>query len=259
MSVYDAESRARRVAERVAEAWYSHQGTSNTDIAVGAVAALALTDRADPAGVDPAKALLGAGDEEIVQMLSEIWSMFWITRPELGRLVGPFASWLHDDPPHASYVKSAAHVARAAAKAGLLDLAHNGSLLDTDVIALTYLNMRSDSARQARGEFYTPPNVCKMMAAMILGGKDDLKPGMSIAEPAAGTGGMLRAAAEHIREQGMNPADFWWVANDISPVAMAGLAVNACLWDLGPRVVSASRTRYANRTGLTGPGKSSSR
>ena len=235
MSVYDAESRARRVAERVAEAWYSHQGTSNSDIAVGVVAALALTDRADPAGPDPAKMLLGSDDQEIVQMLSEIWSMFWITRPELARLVGPFASWVNDDPLHDSYVKSIAHVARAAAKAGLLDLAHSGSLLDTDIIGMTYINMRSDSAKQARGEFYSPPNLCLMMAEMIIG--RDMEPGQSIAEPAAGTGGMVRAAAEVIREQGMDPGDFWWVLNDISPVAVAGLAVNCHLWGIGRQVV----------------------
>jgi N-6 DNA Methylase len=235
MSVYDAESRGRRVAERAAEAWYSYQGTSDSDIAVGVVAALALTARADPAGPDPAKILIGSSDDEIVQMLAEVWSMFWISRPDLARLVGPFAGWLNDDDPSPSRVKAAAHVARAAAKAGLLDMAHNGTLLDTDVIGTTYLNMRSDSGRQARGEFYTPPNLCDMMAAMTLG--SDLKPGMSIAEPAAGHGGMLRAAANHIRQRGMNPGDFWWVVNDISPVVVAGLAVNCHVWDLGPRIV----------------------
>lgn len=237
MSVYDAESRAVRVAERVADAWYSYQGGSDTDIAVGVVAALALTARADPDGPDPASTLIGSADDEIVQMLREVWSLFWITRPELARLCGPFAGWLNDDEPSPGRVKAAAHAARAAAKAGLLGMAHNGTLRDTDVIGATYLNMRSDSGKQARGEYYTPPGLCLMIAAMTLGGKDDLKPGMSIAEPAAGHGGMLRAAAEHIRQQGMDPGEFWWVANDISPAVVAGLAVNCHIWDLGPRVV----------------------
>lgn len=235
MSVYDAESRARRVAERVAEAWYSYQGTSDSDIAVGVVAALALTGRRDPDGPDPAKALTASSDDEIMQMLSEVWSLFWITRPELARFAGPFAGWLNAGEPSPGRVKAAAHVARTAAKAGLLDMAHAGALLDTDVIGTTYINMRSDSAKQARGEFYTPPSLCDMMAAMTLG--SDLKPGMSIAEPAAGHGGMLRAAANHIRQQGMDPGDFWWVVNDISPVVVAGLAVNCHVWGLGRRVV----------------------
>jgi hypothetical protein len=237
MSIYDADARAQRIGERAVEAWYQSHGGSDGEIAVGVVAALALTGRRDAGGLDPAKALIASSDEEIAALLSEIWSLFWIARPELARLTGPFAAWLDDEPRSESRAHAAAQVARAAAKAGLLEMAHNGSLLDCDVIGATYIHMRADSAKQARGEFYTPPNLCKMMAQMTLGGKDSLEPGMSIAEPAAGTGGMLRAAAEHIREQGMDPGDFWWYANDISPVSVAGLAVNCHVWDLGRRVV----------------------
>ena len=60
---------------------------------------------------------------------------------------------------------------------------------------------------------------------------------MSIAEPAAGTGGMVRAAAQHIRGAGMDPAEFVWVVNDISALVVAALAVNCHVWGLGPNVV----------------------
>lgn len=237
MSRYDAESRSVRIAERAAEAWHGTQGGSRSEIAVGVVAALAMTRRRDRGGPDPAQALISSSDEDIAGMLSEIWSGFWIARPKLGRLTGPFAGWLDDEPRDPGRVRAAASVARAAAKAGLLDMAGTGSLRDCDVIGATYLHMRSDGARQARGEFYTPPAVCKMMAEMTLGTGPQLVPGMSIAEPAAGTGGMLRAAAEWIAEAGYYPADYWWVANDISPVSVAGLAVNCHLWGLGPHVI----------------------
>jgi len=60
---------------------------------------------------------------------------------------------------------------------------------------------------------------------------------MSIAEPAAGTGGMLRAAAQVIREAGHDPAEMLWVANDIAPLPVACMAVNCHVWGLGHGVV----------------------
>lgn len=233
MSVYDAESRAQRVAERAVEAWSGIRGMSDTDYAIGVLAALCLTDHG-PRSDDPAKLLLAADDQFIARLLSEIWSGFWILRPELGRLTGPIAGWVNDDPPGKDLVHALAHTARTAVKVGLLDLVYGGGLADTDLLGKVYTETRPKSTRDARGEFYSPANLCQMMAAMIM---PDIKPGQSIAEPAAGTGGMLRAAAQVIRRQGMNPGDFWWVANDVSHTAVACLAVNCHVWDLGPRVV----------------------
>jgi hypothetical protein len=247
MSLYSAEARSVKVAERAAEAWYQSQGSSNYDVAVGVVAALALAGTGLGIAEENdvrlfskviAKEVLKGPDEYIAHGLMEIWTRFFFVRPDLGRLVGPFADWLNKKPGDwdKGLVRGAANVARAAVKAGLLDLAGLGLLTAADVIGPVYLHMRSDGAKQARGEFYTPPAVCKTMARMIIG-KHDLKPGMSLCEPSAGTGGMIRAAAEHLRECCFDPADFWWVANDISHVAMAGLAVNAYLWGLGPHVI----------------------
>jgi N-6 DNA Methylase len=111
---------------------------------------------------------------------------------------------------------------------------HNGGLADTDLLGTVYTETRPKSSRDARGEFYSPASLCQMMAEMTI---PAITPGQSIAEPAAGTGGMLRAAAQVIRQRGMNPADFWWVVNDVSHTAVACLAVNCHVWDLGPRVV----------------------
>jgi len=66
-----------------------------------------------------------------------------------------------------------------------------------------------------------------------------LAPGQSICDPAAGTGGLLRAAAEVLRADGKAPHEFRWYACDIAPLAVAGLAVNAHVWGLGSQVVIA--------------------
>lgn len=105
---------------------------------------------------------------------------------------------------------------------------------EVDLLGHLYLLLRSDTAKRARGEFYTPPAVAKLMAEMSFAG---LSPGQAICDPTAGTGGLLRAAAEALRGAGKDPHDFAWYACDIEPVVVAGLVVNAHVWDLGPRVV----------------------
>lgn len=257
MSRYDAESRSRRLAEQAAAAWYQTQGGSNYDVAVGVVAAMALVgtgiglaDTAQELQVLTsvvAREVAKGPDEYIAEGLAEIWSRFWLVRPDLGRLTRPFNWWLQEgrEKRSRSLMSGAAAVARAAVKGGLLDMAERGLLADCDVIGAMYLQGRSNSSRQARGEFYTPPHLCKVMAQMIMAGHE-LKAGMSLCEPAAGTGGMLQAAAEWMRESGFDPGDFWWVANDISPVPVAGLAVNAYLWGLGPHVILGVADTLAN-------------
>jgi hypothetical protein len=222
------DARAVKVCERAAAAWWNHGGHGESGAVLGVIAALCLADKIDP------KTLLASGDDEIAEGLGRTWAGFWLRRPELCIRCGPLAGWLDDDPPDGGLAKAAAAAARAAVKAGICDLLGD-ALRHLDLLGHAYMTMRPKSAAQARGEFYTPPALCETIARMTLG--DELKPGMSIGEPAAGTGGMLRAAAQVMRERGLNPADFWWVANDISPLVTAALAVNCHLWGLGPRVI----------------------
>jgi type I restriction enzyme M protein len=54
------------------------------------------------------------------------------------------------------------------------------------------------------GEFYTPRAVVRLMAAIL-----DPKPGETVYDPACGTGGMLLAAVEHVRQAGGDPRTFF--------------------------------------------------
>jgi hypothetical protein len=231
---------ASKIAECAAEAWYGHHVSDDDQAAVGVVAALALFGKAAAGKVPGVRSVAAEfvklNDEQIAGVLATAWAEFWMRRPDLARLTMPLRWWLEDEPRNASMVRAAAMVARAVVRAGLLELASCCRLHDTDVIGATYMAMKPTRARQARGEFYTPADVCSTMARMTLG-DSPLEPGMKIGEPSAGTGGMLRAAAGVIRGRGLDPADFWWVANDVSQVSVAGLAVNCDLWDLGPRTV----------------------
>lgn len=63
---------------------------------------------------------------------------------------------------------------------------------------------------KARGQFFTPYPICRMMAAMLAGSKEEIgkiieKRGFMVAqEPAVGSGAMIVALAEAIRDAGFN-------------------------------------------------------
>jgi N-6 DNA Methylase len=237
-------AKAGKVAEAAGAAWHGHHGPGSDSYAVGVIAALALLGQG-PDGRDPRQQVLKASDADIAVMLTEVWCLFTIARPELAIRVGPFAEWLNDDPLNPHLVTACSAVARVAVRAGLLDMT---LVRDTsvDVLGPAWTLLRTGQARQAQGEFYTPEPVALAMAQLTLG--DDPPAGSRICDPAAGTGGVLRGAAEALRHAGRNPHDYWWVGNDTSPVAVACLAVNAHLWDLGPRVL------FGVANSLTEPG-----
>lgn len=226
---------AQRVAEAVDRAWHGADAGTDEGVCVGVIAALSLLGRADPEGPDPRDQILALGDEEVAQLLGEVWAMYTISRPELAFRCGPFGEWLNAEEPDRHLLAGAGAVARAAVKSGLLELTLDLDVArQVDLLGCVYTMMRSHSARAARGEFYTPPAVAEMMAQISLG---NVEPGQSICDPTSGTGGLLRAAAATLRANGRDPGDYVWYGCDISPVAVAGLAVNAHLWGLGRQVV----------------------
>ena len=229
----DLRSNAAKIAEAAASAWWKAHGSSQDEIPLGVVAALALTTQADPTGPDPAKLILGADRDDIADLLRHIWTLFAITRPELSIRVGPFAAWLDD--PTTGQLDGAHATAQAVVKAGQLDVTGDRDLVgEVDLLGHVYQELRNPKARKAHGEIYTPAPLATAMARLTLA---SAKPGQSICDPCAGTGGLLRAAAQYLRADGVDPHTIHWYAADIDPVVVSGLAVNMHLWDLGPHVV----------------------
>lgn len=72
----------------------------------------------------------------------------------------------------------------------------------------------------SRSQFFTPYDLSKAIAQMMLSNSDEAikeKGYVSICDPCAGSGGMLVAAFNVLREQGANPqADAWFEAQEIS-------------------------------------------
>lgn len=229
------QSVAQAVARRVTSVWWGSFSGSDDGVPLGAVAALSLMGQGDENGGHPGDHLLEAGDETIADFLAEAWAMFTIIRPELAFRCGPFGEWLNDEPRDGSLVEGAATVVRAAVEAGLLDLTlDREAAQEVDILGHLHQELRSKAAKQWQGQFYTPAEVAEVMAQITVMGAE---PGRSICDVAAGTGGLLRAAAVQVRREGGDPHGLWWYACDIDPVAVAALAVNFHVWDLGPRVV----------------------
>lgn len=87
------------------------------------------------------------------------------------------------------------------------------------------------------GQFFSPPDLCKMMALVNMGSepKEELlkdKPWVSMVEPACGVGGMILATNMVLREKGIDVSrQCHWLATDIDFRAMAGCFIQLELTD----------------------------
>ncbi|MFJ9907952.1 hypothetical protein ACIRVK_34610 [Streptomyces sp. NPDC101152] len=227
------------LAEAVSSAWHHAHGGSRIEIPIGTVAALALWPLRGPDAYLAADWWLSLDDADLLAAFRECWARMWIMRPDLIDRATPLHKWVDDEKPDARRAAAVRAVVEAAITNGLLHLTTSNDpdlRSTTDVIGALLAVMRSEGAHDALAEIHTPPDVAYLMARMLLDDKP-LEPGMKFDEPAGGTGGMYRAAVQVMRERGIDPHQFGWSLTDIDPLAAAGAAVNAILWDLGPHVL----------------------
>lgn len=232
--------------EAVAGAWYA-AGGSRLDIPAGVVAALALWPVKSP-GAEHADALASyiaaQPPHVLVRGLSECADSCWGLRPDLWEVSRPLFGWMREDL-HSTQLNGVAAVTKAALCHGVLH--HTGDSdpaerSHIDLMSWVITSLRHHQSRPAMGEHHTPPGVSRLIATMLAAENDDgSRPqGEVFIEPAAGTGGMFRAAAQNLRRDAQDPADFAWVMTELDPLAAAGAAVNTLIWGLGPRAVVAS-------------------
>lgn len=107
----------------------------------------------------------------------------------------------------------------------------------TDILGPFYLECASHSSKQARGEFFTPPEISKMMARMLFD-VDAIKAAgkpITMNEPACGSGGMVLAAAELFAPDFVDLLRV--TAQDINPVAVNMAYINFTLWGIPARII----------------------
>ncbi|GEM_PF-1051930 len=227
---------ARNVATAVTAAWQRTSNNPSTlEIPLGAVATLALhTQITDPAEHSPGDlGRLGRGD--LLRGLSETWARVWLDHPYLVQIASPLHRWL-DVEVSDETVRAIRAVLDAAYHAGLPHLVdRRRGVPAVDVLGFLVTELRPAQARQLLGEFYTPPEVADVMAALTM--PELPAPGRLFTDPTAGTGGLLAATANRIRALGGDPANYGWELADINHLSVACAAANAIFWGLGDNVL----------------------
>jgi len=228
-------AQAHRIAEAVDQAWHTTSASDRIEIPLSIVAALAVRtpdDADERAWV--ATQLTDTDEAGLLGFLRATWQLFAHVRPDLFPRVAPLAApWFTDPAPDRELLRAVRRVVDAALRAGLHELL-DAARYDIDLFGPLLTVLRTRGARAARGQYYTPPDVADLLAQFD-GGMPQA--GEQVFEPTAGTGGLLRAAAQAIRDAGGDPHTIRWVAVDLDPLALAALAVNVIIWDLGPQVL----------------------
>lgn len=248
----DGKEHARTIVD-VAHAWWrENRGAGDLPIAVGVLGGLALSAPSTADGPDYGPLLIEATDEELADALRAGWNSFWAFDPVLADAARPLHSWLAD--PGENDIRGLGDYARVLVRAGLLEYCSDVHRCESeDILGLLKMRMRSYSARQATGEFFTPSIVADPAATIELL-SSPLEPGTMILEACAGTGTMVRALAAALRFFGSDPGQYRWWLNDIDEFNSACCAVNAQLWRLGRQVtVSCGDALRDPRTALEAP------
>jgi hypothetical protein len=230
--------------EAVANAWYRSCGSNRMDIPAGIVAALALWPvKSDGAAhADTLAGYIAAQPPRVlVKGYADCAASHWMLRPDLMDTAYALFRWTGEDLDD-TVLRGVAAVTQAALRHGVLqytgdhDPYHRSSI---DLMSWTITNLRHHSSRKGLGEHHTPPDITALMSSVVGDFSTPPAPGSWFAEPTAGTGGFFRSMAQHLRDHQCNPHDYGWAMQELDPLAAASAAVNAIVWDLGPRAVVA--------------------
>jgi type I restriction enzyme M protein len=85
----------------------------------------------------------------------------------------------------------------------------------------------ADSAGKKAGEFYTPVDVVRTMVEIV-----DPKPGMSVYDPTAGSGGMLIQSRDYIRDNGGDPQNLTLAGQESIGTTWSICPMNMILHDI---------------------------
>lgn len=218
-----------KLAEILTAATRAVGGSSNErEVQLTALATGALLLGAGDDMVAASMAHFAAATTDTVADLGNLWQAATDGAPFLHPRIRALTGWLE----HAG--DQDVHVAkRTFAALTQIDLARTTEPdnIGSDLLGPTYLFLRSPADRKATGAFYTPWSLSSLIATMVTPREGDIT-----TEPTCGSGGMVIAAAQAMRDRGRDPATCTWVLNDLDPLAVALAGVNAVIHGLGPRV-----------------------
>ncbi|NBH04550.1 N-6 DNA methylase [Amycolatopsis sp. SID8362] len=195
------------------------------------VATLAALPEKDSCGHNVSESVLSWDADTFHDFARHTWSSVIRHRAEITHLLHPMIAWIFDDPDR-DVRGHALAVAQAALRAGQPHLTGTDLRFDVDLLGTVLTVLRPKSVLKARGQFYTPGSVAKLLAGM-----SDIQEHGNVTDPMMGTGGMFRAAAEVMRERDRDPRTIRWIGCDVDSLAVACATVNSMIWNLGTDIV----------------------
>ncbi|SEU47829.1 DNA methyltransferase family protein [Nonomuraea wenchangensis] len=228
-----------KLAEKIAAAWHASNISEAIAVPLGVTATLALLGQQDlHEGRDVAQHVLGLDAAALYGFLRRLWAHAWLYDPYLVSCCRPLAAWLDAEEPADELLRAIHAVARSAVTGGLLGLTGHPDPVERchyDALGALLTVLRSPGDRHALAEHHSPPDLTALLVQLAL--LETPAAGRSFDDCAAGTGGMIRAAALMLRLSGADPADYRWSMGDLDPLAAACCAVNAMIWGLGSHVL----------------------
>ncbi|MFJ4412944.1 N-6 DNA methylase [Streptomyces sp. NPDC088925] len=223
--------------EAIAEAWYGGHASGDIEIPLGLVATLALwPTKGHPRAL--ADLLSPLAGPDIIRCVNDVATYWWMRRPDLIGVAHHLFRWAEEEQ-DAHRLALVERVWKVAIRRGALDFTGSPEPIrnaEIDLMSWTITNLRHHGARKGLGEYHTPPEVAEVMARFTIA---EIPDGGRILDPAAGTGGLLRAAALQLHEMGRDPSTYAWFAQDVDPLSAGGCAVNFLVWGLGPKAMVA--------------------
>ena len=120
---------------------------------------------------------------------------------------------------------------------------------------LGHFYMMNGYGNSRAGQFFTPYNICKMIAEMSWGGDAkssvDDKGYIVVGDPCVGSGGLLIAARNRFEEIGVSSWQVWFEAQDISYTVSLMAYIQLSLLGVAGVVTIADSLRYPNGVGLS--------
>ncbi|MEM7146336.1 MAG: N-6 DNA methylase [Verrucomicrobiota bacterium] len=107
----------------------------------------------------------------------------------------------------------------------------------SDILGPYYTEIAAHSSKQARGEFYTPPEICELMASIAVDIEATKTKGLpiSVNEPCCGSGGMVLALAKFFAPDSVDLLRV--TCQDINPVAVDMCYINTTLWGIPANII----------------------
>ena len=117
----------------------------------------------------------------------------------------------------------------------------------TDLLGDPFLELESKSTKQGRGEFYTPQNICDMMAEMTVQGSLEDGKILTLNDPACGSGRMMLGLVKALEQRGISPLCVQATVQDLNPTAVDMAYINLTLWGVPTKAIWGDTIRLEER------------